>query len=59
MEPVTIEALKNMAALQGYAWSDAEIEAIRLQVSRGLLQVEKLATLSLREIEPAIQYRLF
>jgi hypothetical protein len=59
MEPVTVEALRSVATLQGYAWSDAEIEAIRLQVSRGLLQVEKLETLSLRETEPAIQYRMF
>lgn len=59
MEPVTVEALRKIAALQGYAWSDAEVEAILPQVARGLLLVERLTTLPLRDIEPAIQYRVF
>ncbi len=59
MEPVTVEALKSMARLQGYAWSDAEIEAILPQVARGLTLVEKLGALSASDPEPAIQYRLF
>lgn len=59
MEPVTVEALRNMARLQGYSWSDAEIEAILPQVARGLALVEKLGALSSSDPEPAIQYRLF
>jgi len=59
MEPVTVEALRSMARLQGYAWSDAEIEAILPQVARGLALVEKLKGLSTSDSEPTIQYRLF
>jgi hypothetical protein len=59
METVTVETLRSMAALQGYAWSDAEIGALLRQVARGLLLVERMGTLPLSDIEPAIQYRLF
>ena len=59
MEPVTVESLKRMARLQGYEWSDAEIEAILPQVARGLALVEKLGARSASDPEPAIQYRMF
>ena len=59
MEPVTVEALKQMAALQGYAWSDEELERLRLQVERGLAVVEKLPALLPQGLEPAFQYRMF
>lgn len=59
MEPVTVDAIRKTAALQGYAWSDAEVEAILPQVTRALLLVERLGTLPLRDVEPAIQYRMF
>jgi hypothetical protein len=59
MEPVTVEALRKMATLQGYAWSDAEIEAILPPVARLLLLVERLETLPLGDIEPAIYYHMF
>ena len=59
MEPVTVEALKQVAELQGYAWSEAELERIRPQVERGLALVEKLEGLIAQDLEPAIQYRMF
>ncbi|MBI4560784.1 MAG: hypothetical protein HY724_01975 [Candidatus Rokubacteria bacterium] len=59
MEPVTVEALKQVAALQGYAWSDEELERLRPQVERGLALVEQLGALVPRDLEPAIQYRMF
>jgi Asp-tRNA(Asn)/Glu-tRNA(Gln) amidotransferase C subunit len=59
MEPVTVAMLSSMAKLQGYAWSDAEIEAILPQVARALQLVGQLETLPLSDVEPAIQYRLF
>ena len=59
MEPVTVEALKQVAALQGYAWSDEELERLRPQVERGLALVEKLPALVPQNLEPAIQYRMF
>ncbi|MFQ5829072.1 MAG: hypothetical protein ACE5JD_07950 [Candidatus Methylomirabilia bacterium] len=59
MEPVTVEALKRVAALQGYAWSDSDLEAIRPAVERILSQLEKFAALALNETEPAIQFEMF
>lgn len=57
MGPVTVEALRQMAALQGYAWSDEELERLRQQVERGLTLVERLQALVPQDLEPAIQYR--
>lgn len=59
MEPVTVEVLKQMATLQGYAWSDEELERLRLQVERGLALVEKLSALVPQDLEPTLQYRMF
>jgi len=59
MEPVTVEALKQVAELQGYAWSAEELERIRPLVERGLALVEKLGGLVAQDLEPAIQYRMF
>jgi hypothetical protein len=58
MAPVTVEALRQMAALQGYAWSDEELERLRPQVERGLTLVERLQALVPRDLELAIQYRM-
>jgi len=59
MPELSLEALKQLAALQGYAWSDAELERIRPQVERGLALLEKLSELVSPDVEPAIQYRMF
>ncbi len=59
MEPVTVEVLKQMATLQGYAWSDEELERLRSQVERGLALVEKLSALVPQDLEPTLQYRMF
>jgi hypothetical protein len=58
MEPVTVEVLRQMAALQGYAWSDEELDRLRLQVERGLALVERLSALIPQDSEPALQYRM-
>jgi len=59
MESLTLERLRHVAALQGYAWSDEDLERIRPQVERGLALVERLAAAVPPEAEPAIQYRMF
>jgi len=59
MPELSLETLKQLAALQGYAWSDAELERIRPQVERGLALLEKLSELVSPDVEPAIQYRMF
>jgi len=59
MAPLTSEQLRRVAELQGYAWSDEELERIRPLVERGLALVEKLEGLVSQDLEPAIQYRMF
>jgi len=59
MEPLGVEQLRQVATLQGYTWSEEELERLRPQVERGLALVERLAALIPQDLEPAIQYRIF
>ena len=59
MDPLSVEQLRAVAALQGYSWSDEELERIRPQVERGLALVARLASLVPQDLEPALQYRMF
>lgn len=58
MEAITVDALVAVAGVQGYSWSRAEVEAIRAKVEQGLALVEGLSALPLRNVEPAVGYRL-
>jgi len=58
MEGVNAKTLKRVAALLGYDWSDEEIEALLPQVEKSLEMVERLDALALRDVEPALQYRI-
>ncbi len=55
---VSEKTLKRMAALAGFDWSDEEIEALLPVVVRSLEAVERLDALPLRDVEPAVQYRI-
>jgi Asp-tRNA(Asn)/Glu-tRNA(Gln) amidotransferase C subunit len=59
MEGVNAKTLRRMAALLGYDWSDEELEALLPQVEKSLEMVERLDALALRDVEPALQYRMF
>ncbi len=59
MGPLSTEQLRQAATLQGYTWSDEELERLRPQVERGLALVERLAARIPQDTEPAIQYRMF
>lgn len=48
-----------MAAVRGYEWPDEEIDRLRQVVEKALAMVDKLDSLPLRDVEPAIQYRMF
>ncbi|MFZ1059275.1 MAG: Asp-tRNA(Asn)/Glu-tRNA(Gln) amidotransferase subunit GatC [Candidatus Rokuibacteriota bacterium] len=52
------KTLRRMAALLGYDWSDEELEALLPQVEKSLEMVERLDALALRDVEPALQYRI-
>lgn len=58
MERLTVESLRQIAALRGYAWSEAELEAVRPTVERIQALLEKLESLPLRDVEPAVHYRI-
>jgi Asp-tRNA(Asn)/Glu-tRNA(Gln) amidotransferase C subunit len=58
MEGVNAKTLKRVAALLGYNWSDEEIEALLPQVQKSLEMVDRLDGLALRDVEPALQYRV-
>ncbi len=58
MEPVTPKALKRMAALLGYDWTDEEIDRLFPLAEKSLALVDKLDALPLRDIEPAVEYRI-
>ncbi len=58
MEGVNAKTLKRMAALLGYNWSDEEIEALLPLVQKSLEMVDRLDGLALRDVEPALQYRI-
>ncbi len=49
---ISVESLRRAAALGGFAWTDAELEAIRPAVQR------LLEHLPLGDVEPTTQYRV-
>jgi hypothetical protein len=55
---ISVEALKRTAALAGFDWSDAELEAIRPAVQRLLESLAELGDLPLGLAEPTTQYRV-
>jgi Asp-tRNA(Asn)/Glu-tRNA(Gln) amidotransferase C subunit len=52
------ESLRRTAALGGFAWTDAELEAIRPAVQRLLESLEQMEQLPLGAVEPTTQYRV-
>jgi len=47
-----------MAALGGFAWTDAELESLRPAVERLLEMLEPLEAVPIGELEPTTQYRV-
>jgi Asp-tRNA(Asn)/Glu-tRNA(Gln) amidotransferase C subunit len=55
---ISVESLRRTAALSGFAWTDAELEAIRPAVQRLLESLEQMEQLPLGAVEPTTQYRV-
>ncbi len=55
---IDVETLRRMAALGGFAWTDAELESLRPTVERLLEMLERLETVPIDELEPTTQYRV-
>lgn len=55
---ISVDSLRRTAALGGFTWTDAELEAIRPAVQRLLESLEQLEQTPIGEIEPTTQYRV-
>jgi hypothetical protein len=57
--PIDLDSLRAAARLAGFAWTDAELEAIRPMVEASLRVLAGLESLPLEDVEPTTQYRMF
>jgi Asp-tRNA(Asn)/Glu-tRNA(Gln) amidotransferase C subunit len=55
---ISVESLRRTAAFGGFAWTDAELEAIRPAVQRLLESLEQMERVPLGSVEPTTQYRV-
>jgi hypothetical protein len=55
---IGVTTMQRMAAAAGFAWSDAELEAIRPAVERLLESLARLERVPLGAVEPTTQYRV-
>ncbi len=58
MDGRSVRALRRVVWLQGYDWTDEDLERLLPQLEKSLELVERLDTLPLRDVEPAVQYRM-
>lgn len=58
MEPLTLDALRVMALVQGLALSDAELSRLLPLVQAGRAALDALDGLALDDVEPSSQYRV-
>jgi len=58
MPPVSVEAMRQLAALNGFQWTDEDLERLRPAVERVMGLVARLEDLSLDAVEPVVQYRV-
>jgi len=58
MAPLSLEAMRQLAALNGFQWTDEDLERLRPAVERVMGLVARLEDLSLDAVEPVVQYRV-
>jgi hypothetical protein len=58
MTTTPLDTLRRIAALAGYSWTDAELEALRPAVERALESLERLEDVPLGDVEPTTHYRV-
>ena len=58
MDKRSVKALKRLVWLEGYDWTDEDLERLLPQLEKSLELVERLDTLPLRDVEPVLQYRM-
>ena len=55
---LSVEAMRDLASLNGFRWSDDKLEQIRPALERALEPLARLEDLALDAVEPAVQYRV-
>ena len=50
--------MRDLASLNGFRWSDDELEQIRPALQRALEPLARLEELSLDAVEPTLQYHV-
>ena len=58
MVTLSLEAMRQLAALNGFQWTDEELEQIRPALERAMEPLARLEDLALDAVEPAAQYRV-
>jgi hypothetical protein len=53
-----LDTIRGAARLAGFAWSDAELEALRPAIQASLRLLATLETVPLGAVEPTTQYRI-
>ena len=59
MEGPTIETIRTLARLHGFAWTDAEIEPMLPLAGACLAMLARLREVELGPADPTVQYRMF
>jgi hypothetical protein len=58
MERVTVDMLRSLARVHGFAWGDAECDAMRPAAEAALAMLATLRSLDLGSTDPTTQYRI-
>ncbi len=59
MEPLHADTIRALARLQGFEWTDAEIEALRPLAEASLAMLARLRAVDLGAADPTVQFRMF
>ncbi|MEK7878894.1 MAG: hypothetical protein AAB285_03460 [candidate division NC10 bacterium] len=58
MVNLSLDAMRQLASLNGFQWTDEELEHIRPALERAMEPVARFEELSLDAVEPVLQYRV-
>jgi hypothetical protein len=58
MERLGLDAIRTLARLHGFEWTDAEIEAIRPAAEASLAMLARLRAIDLGPADPTTQFRI-
>ena len=58
MTELTVDAIRALARLQGFEWTDAEIEAIRPSAEAALAMLARLRAVDFGAADPTTQFRI-